>query len=84
MKKILTIALTAVLALSLVACGGGIKDGTYTAEGAEASHDWFDTLSVTYKDGKVVAIVSKDHYQYTSSSSKTIRLIISGGGINVK
>ena len=32
MKKLLTLALAAVLALSLVACGGSgsIKDGTYT------------------------------------------------------
>ena len=34
MKKLLTLALAAVLALSLVACGGSgsIKDGTYTAQ----------------------------------------------------
>ncbi|MEF9969804.1 MAG: FMN-binding protein [Ruthenibacterium sp.] len=57
MKKILVIALACILALSLVACGGGIKDGTYTAEAAQASHDWFDILSVTYKDGKVVEAV---------------------------
>ncbi|MEG2286772.1 MAG: hypothetical protein RSA17_02410 [Ruthenibacterium sp.] len=53
MKKILILALTLVLALALVACSGGIKDGTYTAQLAEASHGWTDTLSVTYKDGKV-------------------------------
>lgn len=55
MKKALAIVFTAVLALALVACGGsGIKDGTYSAEASEASHGWTDTLSVTYKDGKVV------------------------------
>ena len=54
MKKLLTLALVAVLALSLVACGGGIKDGVYSAQSTEASHGWTDTLSVTYKDGKVV------------------------------
>ena len=38
----LTLALAAVLALSLVACGGSgsIKDGTYTAQYKEPSHDW--------------------------------------------
>ena len=42
MKKLLTLALAAVLALSLVACGGSgsIKDGTYTAQYKEPSHDW--------------------------------------------
>ena len=41
MKKLLTLALAAVLALSLVACGGSgsIKDGTYTAQYKEPSHD---------------------------------------------
>lgn len=39
MKKLLTLALAAVLALSLVACGGSgsIKDGTYTAQYKEPS-----------------------------------------------
>ena len=49
MKKLLTLALAAVLALSLVACGGSgsIKDGTYTAQYKEPSHDWTEYLSVT-------------------------------------
>ena len=52
MKKLLTLALAAVLALSLVACGGSgsIKDGTYT------SHDWTEYLSVTYKDGVITDV----------------------------
>lgn len=55
MKKVLAIALTAILALSLVACGSGkVKDGTYTAEFKNAVHEWKDTLTVTYKDGAVV------------------------------
>lgn len=58
MKKFLVIALSAVLALSLVACGGGKKDGVYTAKvddaTAEAAYGWADQLSVTYKDGKIV------------------------------
>lgn len=55
MKKVLTLAVVAVLALSLVACGGGkIKDGTYTAENKNPANGWADTLSLTYKDGVVV------------------------------
>lgn len=55
MKKLIAITLTALLALSLVACGSGkIKDGTYSAENKNAVNGWKDTLSVTYKDGAVV------------------------------
>ena len=59
MKKVFAVALSLALALSLVACGGTskIKDGTYKAEMSdavvEASYGWRDTLTVTYKDGKV-------------------------------
>lgn len=59
MKKLLTLALVAVLALSLVACGGsgsGIKDGTYTAQYKEPSHDWTEYLAVTYKDGAITDV----------------------------
>ena len=58
MKKLLTVALAAVLALSLVACGGSgsIKDGTYTAQYKEPSHDWTEYLSVTYKDGVITDV----------------------------
>lgn len=55
MKKALVITLVAVLAFTLVACGGGgIKDGTYTAQASAAVYGWTDSLTVTYKDGKVV------------------------------
>ncbi len=55
MKKIFAVALIAVLAIALVACGGSTyKDGTYTAQSDAPHYDWTDTLSVTYKDGKVV------------------------------
>ncbi|MEG0305489.1 MAG: hypothetical protein RR576_09420 [Oscillospiraceae bacterium] len=56
MKKIFVLALTAVMALSLVACGGKIKDGTYAAENKNASHGWTDYLSVTYKDGAITEV----------------------------
>lgn len=55
MKKLLTLALIAVLTLSLAACSSGkIKDGTYSAKSSAESNGWTDTLAVTYKDGKVV------------------------------
>ncbi|MDL2324360.1 hypothetical protein LJC61_04320 [Ruminococcaceae bacterium OttesenSCG-928-A16] len=62
MKKFLAIAFSALLALSLVACGGGKKDGVYTAKvdanyAAEAGHGWTDQLTVTYKDGKITEAV---------------------------
>ena len=62
MKKMVAIALSLVLALGLVACGGSskVKDGTYTAElsdaAAEANHGWKDYLTVTYKDGKIAEL----------------------------
>lgn len=58
MKKLLTLALAAVLALSLVACGGSgsIKDGTYTAQYKEPANDWTEYLSVTYKDGVITDV----------------------------
>ena len=58
MKKLLTLALVAVLAITLAACGGSgaIKDGTYTAEYKNMSHDWKEYLSVTYKDGKITDV----------------------------
>ncbi|MDD3428640.1 MAG: FMN-binding protein [Oscillospiraceae bacterium] len=61
MKKLLVIAMVAVLALSLVACGGSkIVDGTYRAElsdaAAEAAHGWKDYMVVTYAGGKITDV----------------------------
>ncbi|MEG0616843.1 MAG: FMN-binding protein [Oscillospiraceae bacterium] len=56
MKKALTLALVAVLAVSLVACGGKIKDGTYKAEYKNASHGATEFLEVTYKDGAIADV----------------------------
>lgn len=61
MKKIIVLMLCVVLALSFVACGGSkIADGTYTAEvdedTAAASYGWKESLTVTYKDGKIADV----------------------------
>ena len=61
MKKFVALALCMVLALSFVACGGSkIADGTYTAQvdeaTAEAAYGWTETLSVTYKGGKIADV----------------------------
>lgn len=56
MKKILALALTAVLALALVACSSGPKDGEYTAEYKNASYGWKEYLTVTYKGGAVADV----------------------------
>lgn len=62
MKKIIALALSSVLALGLVACGGSnkIADGTYKAQvdeaTAEASHGWTEVLAVTYQDGKMTDV----------------------------
>ena len=75
MKKLLTLALAAVLALSLVACGGSgsIKDGTYTAQYKEPSHDWTEYLSVTYKDG-VITDEERSHGRDLPDGSASFRV----------
>lgn len=56
MKKIFTVFLALALALSLAACSGSkMEDGVYTAQMAEPSNGYRDTLVVEYKDGKMVA-----------------------------
>lgn len=57
MKKFLALALAVVLAVSVLAgCAGGLKDGTYKAEAAEASHGWKDYLVVTVSGGEITEI----------------------------
>lgn len=76
MKKILLMSLAAVLAFSLTACGNSSKpDGTYTAEmddaAAESSYGWRDTLTVEYKDGKVVSAVFESYDAEGNKKSET-------------
>lgn len=67
MKKLLAFVTASLLALSLVACGGGGKkaDGVYTARTdaafAESNHNWTDELVITYKDGAVVDAVFESY-----------------------
>lgn len=58
MKKVLSIAMVAILALSVfVGCGkSAYKDGTYKAQYSAADeHGWTEYVEVTVKDGKVTA-----------------------------
>ncbi len=54
MKKILSIVIVVlIVAISLVGCSAGYKDGTYKAEAAEYSHGWKDYVIVSVSGGKV-------------------------------
>ena len=58
MNKVLSIAMVAILALSVfVGCGkSAYKDGTYKAQYSAADeHGWTEYVEVTVKDGKVTA-----------------------------
>lgn len=58
MKKLLSVLLVLVLALSLVACGGSAyKDGTYTADGDAYSNGYKDHVEVTISGGKITKVV---------------------------
>lgn len=56
MKKFAAVAMSLALMLALAGCGGGIKDGTYTAKASAASHGWTDYLKVTYKGGAITDV----------------------------
>lgn len=66
MKKFAAIAMVFVLTFILVGCAGGIKDGTYSAQASEPSHDWTEYLKVTYKDG-VITDVDYDAFDATGN-----------------
>ena len=54
MKKFISIAVVVLtVAMILVGCAGGYKDGTYKAESAEFSHGWKDYVIVSVSGGKV-------------------------------
>ena len=70
MKKWLVWGLAAAMICVLAACGsstsGGMADGTYKAEMdnayvESAGYGWRDTLTVEYKDGKMVSAVFESY-----------------------
>ena len=59
MKRILTILLPLLLAVSVLAsCGGtgGLQDGYYTAQAAEFSHGWKEYITILVKGGKILSV----------------------------
>lgn len=75
MKKFMTLALTAVLALAVTACGSKIADGSYTAElddaSAAAAYGWRDTVVAQYKDGKLVSATFESYDADGNKKSET-------------
>lgn len=70
MKKTLAALTALILLFGLSACGGtanagGKPDGTYTAQGddasTEAAYGWRDTLVVTYKNGAITEAVFESY-----------------------
>ncbi len=61
MKKILVVALTLLLALS-VGCGGGLKDGTYSGMFTSTKDGATTSVNLTIKDQKIVdcELIAKD------------------------
>lgn len=70
MKRLLAVCLIFVLALALAACGAPAEKVTYTAEAAEASHDYKDTLTVTFEGDKVTEAVFDAYKEDGSKKSE--------------
>ena len=58
MKRILSLILTLLLAVSLTACGSDteLQDGYYTAQAAEFSHGWKEYITILVKGGSIVSV----------------------------
>lgn len=58
MKRILSLVLALLLAVSLTACGDktALQDGYYTAQAAEYSHGWREYITIMVKDGSIVSV----------------------------
>ena len=58
MKRILSLILTLLLAVSLTACGSDteLQDGYYTAQAAEFSHGWKEFITIMVKGGSIVSV----------------------------
>ena len=58
MKRMLSVALSLLLAGVLTSCGGGtaLQDGYYTAQAAEYSHGWKEYITIMVKGGSIVSV----------------------------
>ena len=58
MKRILSLVLALLLAVSLTACGDktALQDGYYTAQAAEFSHGWKEYITILVKDGSIISV----------------------------
>lgn len=58
MKRILSLVLALLLAVSLTACGDktALQDGYYTAQAAEFSHGWKEYVTIIVKGGSIVSV----------------------------
>ena len=58
MKRILSLVLALLLAVSLTACGDktALQDGYYTAQAAEFSHGWKEFITIMVKGGSIVSV----------------------------
>ncbi|MDO5602643.1 MAG: FMN-binding protein [Oscillospiraceae bacterium] len=70
MKRLLAICLIFVLALALAACGAPAEKVTYTAEAAEASHGYKDTVTVTFEGDKVTDATFESYQEDGSKKSE--------------
>ena len=58
MKRILSLVLALLLAVSLTACGDktALQDGYYPAQAAEFSHGWKEFITIMVKGGSIVSV----------------------------
>lgn len=55
-KKIVMLSMLVILVMTtLTGCGDGLKDGYYTAEMSDFSHDWKEYLRIQVKHGAIVS-----------------------------
>ena len=58
MKRMISLVLALLLAVCLMACGGGeaLQDGYYTAQAAEFSHGWKEYITIMVKGGSLISV----------------------------
>ena len=88
MKKLVSLAVALVLALSLVACGSSdssaYKDGTYRAEAADYENGYKPYVELTISGGKITAVdfdcISQDGTTLKSDASRNGDYIMTTDG----